>query len=584
MPPNMFIRHLWMCCMIALTCCMSIQTTSGQKTAKEILSLPKDQQLRTLWNLWPTEEITDTNAFTSYLTTLETDFDAYGESMLARQAWLLKIEFKTVYLHLYRPYSIDLINEAIEEARKKGWKQMEAECTLRKGLLYYTHLKWGPAFEYIQKGYNQLKQLGFENSPRIIHLLEEIGKCYYEFGDPEGAIQYLREALAQPMVIDQKGDMRKTMNTIGVCFNKIEQYDSALHYFTLAHDISVMVKDTFWAALTNGNKGNILFLQGKHDEAIPLIEKDYTESLRYGEWPSAVNAALLLTTIYLKKADVGKAEYYLAYAVKNKNYNNPREMAGFYKNLAAISRLKGFDGDAFSYIDSSMFYKERDEKEKNIKTINQAKLKVEVEQHANQIKLLESARSKQVLIRNGLLFILLLIGVFTLIVFHQQRLRQNKERQLAEMRQLAADSELENAKKQLAFFTNALKEKNELVESFRTELEMLHQSDTNQSDARIEHINALLNSTILTEEDWKSFRQMFDLVHPGFFIRLKEKMSDLTPAETRLLALTKLQLAPKEMAAMLGISYDAIKKSRQRLRKKINLPEEGGLDELVEMI
>ena len=77
---------------------------------------------------------------------------------------------------------------------------------------------------------------------------------------------------------------------------------------------------------------------------------------------------------------------------------------------------------------------------------------------------------------------------------------------------------------------------------------------------------------------------MFDQVHPGFFIRLKEKLNDLTPAETRLLALTKLQLAPKEMAAMLGISYDAIKKSRQRLRKKINLPEEGSLDELVDMI
>jgi len=38
------------------------------------------------------------------------------------------------------------------------------------------------------------------------------------------------------------------------------------------------------------------------------------------------------------------------------------------------------------------------------------------------------------------------------------------------------------------------------------------------------------------------------------------------------------------MAAMLGLTYEAIKKSRQRLRKKINLPEEGNLDELVELI
>ncbi len=58
------------------------------------------------------------------------------------------------------------------------------------------------------------------------------------------------------------------------------------------------------------------------------------------------------------------------------------------------------------------------------------------------------------------------------------------------------------------------------------------------------------------------------------------KMPDLSAADTRLIALTKLQLPPKDMAAMLGVSYDAIKKARQRLRKKINLPEEGSLDEL----
>ena len=61
-------------------------------------------------------------------------------------------------------------------------------------------------------------------------------------------------------------------------------------------------------------------------------------------------------------------------------------------------------------------------------------------------------------------------------------------------------------------------------------------------------------------------------------------MPDLSPADTRLIALTKLQLSQKEMAAMLGVGYDAIRKARQRLRQKISLPEEGSLDDVVEMI
>jgi hypothetical protein len=129
-----------------------------------------------------------------------------------------------------------------------------------------------------------------------------------------------------------------------------------------------------------------------------------------------------------------------------------------------------------------------------------------------------------------------------------------------------------------------LREKNELIESFQAEVQALHQQGIQQSDARTEHLNRLINATLLTEEDWREFRQLFDKVYPGFLIRLKDKMPDLNPAEIRLLALTKLQLAPKEMAAMLGIGYEAIRKSRQRLRKKINLPEEGTLDELVGLI
>jgi hypothetical protein len=35
---------------------------------------------------------------------------------------------------------------------------------------------------------------------------------------------------------------------------------------------------------------------------------------------------------------------------------------------------------------------------------------------------------------------------------------------------------------------------------------------------------------------------------------------------------------------MLGVTYDAVKKARQRLRKKINLPDESSLEELVEAI
>jgi DNA-directed RNA polymerase specialized sigma24 family protein len=97
-------------------------------------------------------------------------------------------------------------------------------------------------------------------------------------------------------------------------------------------------------------------------------------------------------------------------------------------------------------------------------------------------------------------------------------------------------------------------------------------------------ISQLTQLNILTEEDWKHFRKLFDVVYPGFLVRLKEKLGDLTPAEIRILVLAKLQIPQKEMGDMLGISYNSIRTSRYRLRKKLNLPEEGSLEELVALI
>ena len=80
------------------------------------------------------------------------------------------------------------------------------------------------------------------------------------------------------------------------------------------------------------------------------------------------------------------------------------------------------------------------------------------------------------------------------------------------------------------------------------------------------------------------FGQLFEKVHSGYLYRVKEKIPGLTPAETRLMALVKLQLSTKEMAAVLGISPNSVRSTWSRLRKKLNLPEEGTMEELLEII
>jgi DNA-binding CsgD family transcriptional regulator len=52
---------------------------------------------------------------------------------------------------------------------------------------------------------------------------------------------------------------------------------------------------------------------------------------------------------------------------------------------------------------------------------------------------------------------------------------------------------------------------------------------------------------------------------------LKAHFADLSPAEERLLALSKLQLDTRQMSRVLGIAPDSIRKTKYRLRKKLGL-------------
>lgn len=560
--------------------------SSPNTLADSIISLPPGKQIQSLWlKLYP-PDYKDTVSTISFLNELQQEFENRRRVDLAQQTWLIQLMYNAIYRHVFSDVGIAYLDRAMADAKQRGWPVQEAECLVYKGIAYYRRGKYGPAFEFIQKGYRALRDIGFNRCANIASHLSEVGQCYYEFGDYEGAIQFLKEALTVTASDSMlySGQNHVIANTLALAYQQSGQLDSAIFYFKKSHDLAVAIGVEFWDDLANGNLGNVYYMQGRYDEAIPLMEKDFRTSDDYKEWGSAVNAALSLASMFLKRGEAEKAAPYLQYAQRHINYGNPRALVTYYKNLAEISRTRGDFDHAFQYIDSMHIYTDSVRRINDTRVINQAKLKVEVEHHANTIALLEATRSRQVIIRNALLAILGLFSIIAILLYNQQRMKRRKELELAAIEQQRASAELESAKRELLGFTNMLKEKNELIESFRSEIDLLHQSNEDDQLQRTAQMTQLLNATILTEEDWKEFRHLFEKVYPGFFVRLKDKMSDLTPADTRLLALTKLQLAPKEMAAMLGISYEAIKKSRQRLRKKINLPEEGTLDEVVEMI
>jgi DNA-binding CsgD family transcriptional regulator len=77
------------------------------------------------------------------------------------------------------------------------------------------------------------------------------------------------------------------------------------------------------------------------------------------------------------------------------------------------------------------------------------------------------------------------------------------------------------------------------------------------------------------------FKSLFEKVYPGYYARLIKSYPLLTAGEQRLFLLLKLGYESKQIAGMLAISTESIRKSKYRLKKKLNLNESDDLEQMI---
>ncbi|MBP7643797.1 MAG: hypothetical protein KA767_10670, partial [Saprospiraceae bacterium] len=92
----------------------------------------------------------------------------------------------------------------------------------------------------------------------------------------------------------------------------------------------------------------------------------------------------------------------------------------------------------------------------------------------------------------------------------------------------------------------------------------------------------IFNTKILNDDDYHTFKAYFEKAYPGYLLKIRKNWRDITAAEERLFLLIKLKLKNKDIADILGISATSVKKTRNRLRKKLNLPEDLELETFVD--
>ncbi len=211
----------------------------------------------------------------------------------------------------------------------------------------------------------------------------------------------------------------------------------------------------------------------------------------------------------------------------------------------------------------------------NVKQISELQVKYETAKKDKEISLLNDKAQIDALQRNTIILVLILLVIIAVLFY----IKEKKRKDLLISEKLLLDEELKNAGLELLYFTENLKQKNEVIEKFKTEIEHLQLQHISAADR--ENLDNLIRAHIMTDENWDSFKKLFAKVHTGFFDAIKQKFPNVTATDARILSLIKLQLSNNEMANMLGITVEGVKKSKQRLRKKIDLNKDESIETIV---
>jgi tetratricopeptide (TPR) repeat protein len=544
-----------------------------------------------LLNLHPTEGIRSLDhwfknvphhTLDTPLQVLEETYRKQGKPQLERFAWLAK---KIVWIE--RGESRTVVEsryfEVLKEVAKKGWHETEGELWVLLGSFYSGSEQYGKAFEYCLRGFYRFQELGFEQNPNLYRYLGYIADAYYRLGDWESCLKYLSLLNKQPDTYFIAGPRFHVENSMALVYRNMNRFDSSEFFFKASYESARELNDSFWMALSLGNLGYNYYLKGNYDEAEPLLLRDYEQSLQAKQLESAVNAGLSLADIFVKTGRPSAARQIMdniEKVVLQKRYT--RWMRNWFENQYGLAKLQGNVNEAVIFADSALKYRDIAANNTNAQIMANTRSKVEAEQYLNRISLLESNRQRAVLLRNALLGGIALITIILLLIINRIRSRHRFSVEKATLEKKQASILLEQLQGQLDQYTMHLRNKTQLIEQVELELSQLKAAGSALYTETERSFTELLQSSILTEEEWQRFRTLFEKVHPGFLSKIRQQFPDLTPAETRILVLTRLKLTNKEMMAMLGIGYDAIKKTRQRLRKKINLPDEATLDQWIE--
>jgi len=497
--------------------------------------------------------------------------------------WAYNMLMADMYSIIYdttNPVTDQYYREAAQLLKEGNYPELEFIGKVRQGHYHFIYRKISEAFPYFLAANFIQPKIDEKITPLLLDHYAFAAGFYNYIGNHERAIEYLEMALPHTA----QGSRRRIdmLNSLSVYYKQQAKTTVALQYSEMSLAEAEAAKDSVWIGIISGNLSEYRWKQGRQQEALALLKKNIALSTQFEENLDVMRANLQIAKYYIALKDFEEATRHIRMSLalmEDKPYFLVYR-GDAMKYLADIAFLQGDFEAERKYLKSYLALKTQIDEQIDNEEIKKISWKFEIEKYEETLLLnaLKEKELKRTYSLIGLSLFLLAVVVVLLMVRSRHKVKikniklENAQLQFAYEKQLL-NNELVTVRNSLTEFTEKINQNNIVISGLRKELANAVGLDEQVKNRMSDELAHMLKSHLMTQERWIDFKAEFDHTYPNYLYNLKVNNPALTENDMRIIALTKLNLNNRSIADLLGISLEGVKKAKQRLKKKMEMPD-----------
>lgn len=567
---------------------------------------------------------------------------AYGQSAITKTA-LNKSRKATIEIEslLKEAYGMEkrgncasailIANKALEKIETKESKHSDSIYTMRayttKAHCYSNMGNNTEALKLYKTAVNYAEHLN--TKAELADLYNNIFSVYYRERNFVNGEDLLKSALAICITLKDSARIRNIYNNAALLEYEQGNYRNALKKMDKAFEY-IAANDKIAQSLILTNKAEVLFKMNNLNDSEATLEQAIR--LQHGQITERTLQTIL--NITLVKAFLGKKQEVrslLKSIKKNMGTFSLPTKENAYKELSEINFAIGDSLNGYSDMKAGIELSDSLQTIDNKSELQQLIIAYDTERLKKHNELLQ----QQVKTRNAItiasLIVFVIIATFSVITIRRMKIDRQKNILIAKQRERLLEMEkieherneremtlkIDHKNRQLTTYTIDLSAINAFHKKLSKTLEdiekTIHSCKQNKPDDATKQAVSMDETSVMTTAKGKDskedkaideaskrikevvaelshydnkavdndFRVYFEEVHPGYLKKLSHAFPHLSDTDLRMCAYLYLGMSTKEIAALTFREVRSIESSRNRLRKKLNLPAEANLKEFL---